>query len=80
MNWSKWLEIREGNEGLPDLNKKLRKLNKQAGSQSGMPGYEDANSARKEVLRKIEKERPLTRSEYINLYGYEAWQKRSKGE
>ena len=78
MNWSQWLEIRENNEDLNKLQRKLKKTNKEAGRQSGMPGFENTNTKRKDILKQIEKQRPLTRSEYINLYGYEAWLEKNK--
>ena len=54
MNWSQWLEIRENNEDLNKLQRKLKKTNKEAGRQSGMPGFENTNTKRKDILKQIE--------------------------
>jgi uncharacterized lipoprotein YehR (DUF1307 family) len=40
---------------------------------SGMPNYPYLADQRKKLLRKAEAQRPLRRSEYIDLYGYQAW-------
>lgn len=58
---------------LDALEAQSKKLFQQCGEQSGMPGYPALDSRRKRVLAKLEKLRTLTRWEYINLYGYNAW-------
>jgi len=53
--------------------KLINKANVLAMQSSGNPAYSHMNKARNDMLGKIEKQRPLRRSEFINLYGYEAW-------
>jgi hypothetical protein len=55
------------------LEKRINKANVRAGSASGMPGYQHKDQQRQDLIRKAESKRPLRRSEFINLYGYQAW-------
>ena len=88
MKWLEWLQIREGDEKAvkrsiakkvtPEENRKLNKLNAQAHRASGMPGFEDVNKQRKDLLKSVESKRELNKKEFIDLYGYEAWLKKNK--
>jgi hypothetical protein len=88
MKWLEWLQIREGDEKAiqrsiakkktPEQNRELRKLNAQAGSKSGMPGFQAVDKKRKELLKSIEDKRSLSKKEFIDLYGYEAWLEKNK--
>lgn len=88
MKWSEWLEIRENydkavtrsiaKKTTPEENKKLKKLNAQAHRASGMPGFDYVDSKRKKLLKDIESKRNLSREEFINLYGYQAWLDKNK--
>jgi len=53
--------------------KKLNKANIVAGQNSGKPSYNKLNKKRKALVRQAEEKRPLRRSEFIDLYGYDAW-------
>ena len=82
MSFNKWLEQRVQNleEGHPYLRqtshsteKRINRANEKAGISSGQPAYPYRHAQRQELLRQVEQKRPLRRSEFINLYGYEAW-------
>ncbi|MDB4489938.1 DUF6321 domain-containing protein [bacterium] len=53
--------------------KRLEKANKLAGSNSGRLYYNQLNKNRQDLIKQAETKRPLRKSEYINLYGYEEW-------
>lgn len=55
------------------LDKRINAANLRAGSASGMPDYPYQNRKRQELIRQAEAKRPLRRSEYIYLYGYQPW-------
>ena len=57
----------------PAIEKEIDKINNMCARVSGTPGYPACDRRRKALLQKIEKMRPLRRSEYINLYGYTQW-------
>jgi hypothetical protein len=52
---------------------KLSQAQQDAMDTTGTPGYAKANLARKAELKQKELVEPLTREEYIDLYGYVAW-------
>ncbi|MHA2043236.1 MAG: hypothetical protein ACW99G_00495 [Candidatus Thorarchaeota archaeon] len=58
---------------LAGLEKALASMNIDASTASGNPGYPKLNKARQEILAKIGNQRTLSREEFINLHGYEAW-------
>jgi hypothetical protein len=53
--------------------KKINRANVRAGQASGKPSYPHLNRQRQDLLRQAEGKRPLRRSEFVHLYGYEAW-------
>lgn len=53
--------------------RQLNIANERAARASGHPGYPAADRARKSLIKKAESMRPLRRSEFINLYGYQQW-------
>lgn len=53
--------------------RRINRANVRAGLASGNPGYPYLNTKRQQLLRQAESQRPLRRSEFINLYGYDAW-------
>lgn len=53
--------------------KRINRANVGAMRSSGLPGYQAANDKRNTLLKQAETKRPLRRSEFINLYGYDAW-------
>jgi len=53
--------------------KKLQKANVLAMQSSGHPQFGYLDQKRKDIIKNIENQRPLRRSEFIDLYGYEAW-------
>jgi len=55
--------------------KKINKANVVAGQNSGRPSYPELHKIRQGLLKKAEENRPLRRSEYIDLYSYEKWKK-----
>lgn len=69
--------IQEGHHYLrktgKDTERQLNRVNVRAMRASGFPQYPDIDNERKAMLQKIEQQRPLRRSEFIDLYGYAAW-------
>jgi len=57
----------------PQLEKQIQALNSAAATASGNYHYPAVDMARKKLLKKVESIRPLRRSEFINLHGYQAW-------
>ena len=53
--------------------KNLERANERAARSSGLPGYGHLDRARQDAIRGQQKQRPLRRSEFINLNGYQAW-------
>lgn len=53
--------------------KKLKRANTDAMQNSGRLYYPEKDRRRKELLKQAEQQRPLRRSEFIKLYGYDAW-------
>jgi hypothetical protein len=53
--------------------KRLKIAKEKASLSSGNPSFERNNKKRNDLLLKIKEKRPLRRSEYISLYGYQAW-------
>ena len=53
--------------------KKLKRANTDAMQNSGRLYYPEKDRKRKELLKQAEQQRPLRRSEFIKLYGYDAW-------
>ena len=53
--------------------KKLNKANVVAGQNSGRPSYGRHHKNRQDLVKQAEENRPLRRSEFIDLYGYDAW-------
>ncbi len=51
----------------------LERAKERAARSSGNLGYTRSNDARNALLKQIEKQRPLRRHEFIQLYGYQAW-------
>ncbi len=88
MKWLEWLQIRENDakainrsiakKVTPEENKELKKLNAKAHRASGMEGFDYVNNKRKDLLKSIEKKRELSREEFIDLYGYQAWLDKNK--
>ena len=69
--------IQEGHHYLrktgEDVERQINRANVNAMQSSGMPGYQAANDKRNSLLSQAQSKRPLRRSEFINLYGYDAW-------
>lgn len=69
--------IQEGHHYLRKTGKnterQINRANIGAMRSSGLPGYPAANNKRNALLKQAESQRPLRRSEFINLYGYNAW-------
>ena len=57
----------------PAIEKEISRLNNVTARASGNPGYQGAQRRLQAMLSKVEKMRPLRRSEYIDLYGYPKW-------
>jgi hypothetical protein len=55
--------------------KKLSKANRLAMSNSGRLHYDQLNNNCKDLIKQAEAKRPLRKSEFINLHGYDAWLK-----
>lgn len=60
---------------LDALNKKSARLEERSGRMSGLEGFQSCHDEWCQVLKQIEslRLRPLTRWEFINLYGYGQW-------
>ena len=65
--------LRQSGPDWKSTEKAINKANLIASAASGTPNYEPLNRDRKKLLADIEKKRPLRRSEFIDLYGYQAW-------
>jgi len=57
------------------VERELNRLSLKCSVNSGRPDFHYWDSKRKDLIRKVEKMRPLRRSEYIDLYGYNGWLK-----
>lgn len=57
------------------IERELNRLSLRCSVTSGTPEFRYWDSKRKDLIRTVEKMRPLRRSEYIDLYGYNSWLK-----
>jgi len=74
INFSEFLERKEYlRQTSKSLEKRINKANVMAGQNSGLPRYPELHRIRQGLIKKAEENRPLRRSEYIDLYGYEKW-------
>jgi len=53
--------------------KELKRAIEAAAQASGRPSYPSKDAKRKELIKQAEQKRPLRRSEFIDLYGYDDW-------
>ena len=62
--------MKTAKKNVKSLEVQLIEINERAAANSGMLNFPAINSQRKAILSQIEKTRPLSQIESINLYGY----------